>query len=108
MTWDHMGKGKGSRPELWKHKDPFDHERYIPYLRAKAQAAYRMEDWDLTFEEYCEFWTPAAWSQRGRGSLDLAMIRIDTTIGWTAYNCQIVTRREQLRRQLARKMGLPA
>lgn len=105
MSWN-LPKGKGSRPSLWLHKDPFDHERYIPFLRAKAQAAFRNEEWELTFEDYCYFWTPAAWNCRGRGSSDLAMIRINTDRGWSLENCQIVTRREQLLRQAAKRKYL--
>jgi hypothetical protein len=91
------------RPNKWKHKDPFDHERYIPYLRAKNQAVYRLEDWALSFGDFCSLWTPGAWSLRGRGSSDLAMIRLDTDKPWCLSNCQIATRKEQLARQLARQ-----
>ena len=96
-------KGKGTRPQDWMYPDPFDHERHIPFLRARAQAWFRDEDWELTFEDYCYFWTFEAWSCRGRGSSDLAMIRLDTEREWSVENCRIVTRREQLERQREKK-----
>lgn len=93
------------RPECWKYKDPNIHSRHEPYLRARAQWNYRGEDNDLTFEEWCEFWTDELWPQRGRGTNELTLTRKDPEKAWTKSNCEIVTRKEQLRRgALIRKL----
>jgi hypothetical protein len=81
-----------------KHQDPLLHMRYNPFLRSRAQAWYLLQDWTLTFEEYCGLWTVDHWYCRGRGISDLVMIREDVEKGWTKENCLIVTRKEQLSR----------
>lgn len=93
-------------PARWTYKDPFDHERHTPWLRAKAQAKYQGEEWNLSFEDYCYFWTEQAWSLRGRGPTDLVMIRLDTDKGWSVENCRITTRKEQVMRTVEKKARL--
>jgi hypothetical protein len=88
------------------HQDPFDHERYRPFLKARSQAWFRGEDWDLTFEDFCQLWTWDHWQMRGKGSSDFAMARIDCEKGWNLDNCEIVTRRQQLRRNNLKKRQL--
>ena len=93
------------RPRAWKYKDPFDHERHLPYLRSRSQCAYRGEEFELSFEDWCELWpTPELWRQRGRHSEDLTMTRIDPELPWNINNCVVMTRREQISRQNTRNM----
>jgi hypothetical protein len=81
-----------------KYLDLFDHARYVPFLRARAQAAFRKEDWLLTFEDWCSLWsTPELWAQRGRASESLALIRLDTDGPWDYANVQIMSRRQWLK-----------
>jgi hypothetical protein len=86
------------RPQTWKYKEPSIHYKHEPYLRARAQWNFRQEENDLTFEEWCEFWTEDLWPRRGRATYDLTLTRIDHEKPWTKSNCEIVERKEQLRR----------
>ena len=94
------GKGRrGPRPHVWKcGPDESKHEMYTPWMRAKAQANFRNEGWDMSFEEYHAMWEPF-WSQRGRGADDVCMSRKDYGKPWTVDNCMIVSRREHLKIQ---------
>ena len=88
-----------------KYQDPLLHMRYNPFLRSRAQAWYLLQDWDLSFEDYCTLWTVDHWYCRGRGISDLVMVRKDVEKGWNIENCEIVTRKEQLSRTRFRQHG---
>lgn len=89
---------------LRKNKDEFDHIRYEPYLRAKAQWNFRKEANDLTFAEWCELWPLELWAKRGRktmrshGEESYTLTRIDPNGSWTMSNVEVTTRTEQIRR----------
>ena len=85
------------RPETWVIKDRELRKRYVPFLRARAQANFRGEEWAMTFEEFCEKWGEF-WELRGRGSLDYSMTRSDPDGQWSMDNTEVLTRREQLQR----------
>ena len=85
------------RPGAWKYPNPFDHARHSPYLRAKAQCDFRKEEFLLSFEDWCAFWsTPELWKRRGRARTNLSLIRIDPEKPWHRDNCCIVERQTQL------------
>jgi len=92
-----------SRPNTWIIKDPALHKMYIPFLKAKAQTAYRVREglaegiWLLSFEDFVDAWGDL-WQFRGKSSLDYAMTREDFEKDWTRDNVIIVTRKEQLQR----------
>jgi len=88
----------GPRPTVWMHPDPDIHKKYTPYQRMKAQAHYRGEEFSLTFEQYCEFWTEDRWQCRGRGISDLCMSMRDLEKGWHYDNIEIILRRDQLKK----------
>ena len=83
-------------PHKWIHSDPFDHERYMPFLKARAQARFRNQEWSLSFEEFCAVWTREAWVKRGRDSQSLGMSRIDYNQGWHALNVCLRTRADMV------------
>lgn len=92
-----MTQPKGPvRPKRWKHTDPLVHRKYLPFLRARAQAHFRGEEFTLTFEEYCHLWQDHLWDQRGRHSDCLAMARENFTGPWSLDNCKIMSRRLQV------------
>lgn len=93
------------RPRAWKYKDPFDHERYIPYHKMRAQAHHRGEEFNLTFEDFCLLWNQDRWPQRGRANDSLCLIRIDDEHPWARSNCCIVPRINQLRIKARRQTG---
>ena len=87
--------GKRANPNNWKTgPDPITHDKYYAYLKHKAQAKYRGEAYDLTWEDWTEFWEGDRWFQRGRKGEDLCLRQIDQSLGWSRDNCEVVTRRE--------------
>lgn len=90
-------KGK-PRPNAWKIKDPNLHRKYMPFLKARAQANFRGETWLLTFEDWCVLWPDHLWDRRGRGSHQYALTRRDYFGPWDMNNAIVVTRKEQLQR----------
>ena len=91
-----------------KYKDFFDHALYIPFLRMKAQCNFRGEPIELTFEDWCSFWsTPDLWARRGRASTCLSLFRIDIEQPWTRDNCCLIDRATQLSISNKRSHGFP-
>lgn len=86
----------GPRLHARKYPDILDHDRHVAFLRARCQARYRGEEWDMTIEDWFDMWPREMWACRGRGYSDLCMIRVDIHEPWSKSNCQIVTRYEQL------------
>jgi hypothetical protein len=62
----------------------------------RSQAKFRDESWQLEWEEFVVLWTPELWNQRGKGSDDLTMTRIDNTKPWHKVNVKIVRRADHL------------
>jgi hypothetical protein len=73
-------------------------EYRMSWSRMKAQAKYRDEGWDLTWEQYQEIWADK-WHLKGRGREDLCLTRIDWTGPWSITNVSLVFRIEHLRKQ---------
>jgi hypothetical protein len=93
-----MGRSKGPAPYAWHYKDIVTHERHRSFLMSRSQANFRKEGWHMNLDEYCMLWTPELWAQRGRGSDQLCMVRIDPSKPWTLDNCKVVTRYWQIAR----------
>lgn len=93
------GPAVGPRPHTW-YSGPEErrHSMYMPWNRAKAQANFRKEAWDLTFEQFYEIWKDD-WEKRGRQADDLCMTREDPDGAWDIKNTVLVTRHEHLKRQ---------
>lgn len=85
------------KPRGFQYPDPIEHEQHIAWLRAKAQAAYRLEDWELTLGDFMRIWGRKKWLKRGRSSDSLAMARIDWTKPWSKDNVKIITREQQVK-----------
>ena len=103
-----MPRGGPGIPRLYArvNEDPFDHARYLPWLRMRAQANFREEPWDLSFKDFCRFWsTEAIWMQRGRGRDDLMLTREDPEAAWSLDNCVMMTRLDWSRKQNAKNRG---
>jgi hypothetical protein len=69
---------------------------------AKAQAVFRKEPWDLSFEDYCRVWQND-WHNRGRTPDSVCLTRRDEDIGWDFENVEIITRAEHFRRGAQRR-----
>jgi hypothetical protein len=91
-------RGK-ERPHTWLvGPDAYKHSMYIPFLKMRAQAKFRGEDFELQFEEFYTMWN-GNWHLRGRGTNDLVLARIDWEEGWDSANIHLITRNEQCQRQ---------
>lgn len=97
---------RGPRPHIWiTGPDPERHRRFVAWARARAQAHYRGEIWQLTFEEWEEAWGDL-WSRRGRGRDDLMLGRQDWHAPWRLNNVHVITRTEFFEKQSRRKQEL--
>jgi hypothetical protein len=96
LPW--RAKGKLS-PHVWKSgPDPVDHTLYVQCQRARAQANFRNEDWQITEQEFINIWRiDDRYKLRGRGLNSLCMIRVDTDLPWTIDNVEIISRVEHLK-----------
>lgn len=101
------GKPRGPEPQRWcTGPDPQRHDQYIAFLKSRAQAHFRGEQWELTFEQFEFLWNQdGAWLQRGRASDDLLMTRREFTEPWSQENCYIELRRTHLQRHCQLKKG---
>ncbi len=89
--------GTGSRPQVWvSGPDIVTHEKYVAFVKHRAQANFRKEPHDLTFEDWLSFWTVENWSNRGRKNTAVVLTRKDKTGPWSKDNCVIMTRLEHL------------
>jgi uncharacterized protein (DUF1684 family) len=93
-----MGRNKGKDPRYWIYQDPFDHVRHQAWHKARAQANFRNEGWEITIAEWFAIWPMDKWVLRGRGSNDLCMVRIDRDRPFSADNVKLVTRYWQITR----------
>lgn len=97
---------KRHHPQYWKSgPDYLDHQKYYAWLKHKAQAAYRGEEYSLTWRQWQKIWTNELWDQRGRAIDDVCLTRIDPEKSWNYKNCEIITRHQQFIRQGAAKRG---
>lgn len=84
------------RPEVWvTGPDPRKHDIYTAWAKSRAQAHFRCEGWELTFDEYYAMWDPH-WENRGRKPESMCMTRYDSSQPWNTKNARIVTRLEHL------------
>ena len=74
--------------------DPFSKEK-LAYARARCQARYRGEAYELGLDEFMELWSDY-WDEKGRGIDDMCMIRLDKSKPWRWDNVRMVTRRDYL------------
>jgi hypothetical protein len=82
----------------WKTgPNPLLHEKFECWHKARAQARFRGEPWDLTFEQWVEVWG-INWNLRGRGAHDLCMTRRDPSEPWNPANAILIERSEHCRR----------
>lgn len=103
-----LGKPRKIFPHNWiSGPDILTHEMYYAWQKHKAQANFRKEAHDLTWEDWLEIWhKPSEFLSRGRQPEDLTLTREDPMGAWTLSNCIVVTRLEQLRRAMAHKMAM--
>lgn len=102
MTMKTKGRpaGRMDTRTLELYPTPELRKKHRAFLVHQCQARFRNEPHDLTEQQYFEVWGDQ-WDQRGRRGDQLTMTRIDPDGAWTLDNVEIVTRKEQLQRNLA-------
>jgi hypothetical protein len=70
----------------------------LAYCRMRAQAKFRSESWDLSWEEFQQLWD-GQWHLRGREVMSLCLTRHNWSGPWNMDNTHVVTRLEHLRMQ---------
>lgn len=89
------GKGKKVNPDNWKTgTNPIRRDKYYAYLKHKSQAAFRGEEYYLTWEEWEGLWTDELWHKRGRKISNLCLTRPGLSGPWCISNVEIATRRK--------------
>lgn len=91
------GRPPGPRPDLQKYPGVLGRMR-IAWDRMKAQAKFRNEPWNLSWQDFQDLWE-GHWHNRGRSVDDLCLTRIDWTGTWELGNIELVTRKEHYSRQ---------
>jgi hypothetical protein len=88
----------GPRPHTWTYQDPIKHVQHTAWMRQRAQAHYRREEWELTLEQWILIWGEL-WHNRGRASTDYCLTRKDPELPWDTENTVCMVRREHLQRK---------
>lgn len=85
------------RPHLWvSGPDPRDHKIYKTWATSRAQAHFRNEQWDLTYEQYHALWDPH-WENRGKKGHNVCLSRRDPGLPWDTSNAYIASRSEVMK-----------
>ena len=91
-------QGRYSKPETWiTGPDPVRHDKYYAWLKHRAQAKYRGEEYSITWEQWETLWTDDLFLQRGRRSDSMCLTRFNFEGEWCVDNVHIVTRLEHLK-----------
>lgn len=94
------------RPEEWiSGPDPLKHEKYYAWLKHRAQARYRGEDYEIQWEDWEQLWSDDDFLRRGRHKNDLCLSRKDIKQAWSLHNCQVTTRDQHLKRNQEFRKG---
>lgn len=103
-----QGKPRKIFPDNWcTGPDMLTHEMYYAWLKHRSQANYRKEAYQLSWEDWLDLWAnPVDFQNRGRKPEDLTLTRIDDDGAWARDNVVVMTRLEQLRKAMARKMRI--
>ena len=73
-------------------------EQRLSWSRMKAQAKFRKEPWDLSWEDYNQIWDKK-WHLRGTEKGSYVLTKIDQSGVWHKDNVEVIPRLEQWRRQ---------
>ena len=88
----------GPRPNCWKVQGEIPHKQYLAFLQMRAQANYRKEEFNLTFEDFQKLWQ-YHWDKKGRATDDYCLTREDPEGPWDRDNAICILRVDHLRRQ---------
>ena len=89
-------KKKGPKWGAWKYSIPWQHDCHMAYLKHKAQANYRKEQYALTEQEWMSLWNEEMWNLRGRGKGNVRLTRINAQLPWCLSNVEFVVRKRNV------------
>jgi hypothetical protein len=92
-----VARPKGHFPSAWTY--PHDEEktrRHRGWSRAKAQAEFRGEVWQIKAHEWMAIWTEELYARRGRAPDELCLIRRDIEKPWHKDNIIMIVRRAHM------------
>lgn len=96
----------GPRPHARRYPDPVDHKLFVDCMRARAQAWYREETWELSEDEYISLWRQNNYYQhKGRHNDEYCLVRKDYKLPWRLDNVHVVTRLEHYQICSKEKIG---
>ncbi len=96
-------KGRRINPNNWiTGPNELRREKYYAWMKHRAQATFRDEDYDLSFEDWEKFWPDDLFLRRGRTKKSLVLTRLNFDQGWCVANCEISDRSEAIRRSTSR------
>jgi hypothetical protein len=82
--------------------------RHLAFVRHRAQCAFRGEEFELSLEDWCDFWPDEQlFARRGRAVDNLMMTRFDVEKSWNRDNCCLVTRLAHFNIKNKRHFGIP-
>ena len=107
MTETKPRKPRRLAPEKWiSGPDPHRHEMFTAWHKHRAQARFRGETYELTFEDFIQVWgSYTEFKCRGRTPDSLVLTRKIDSGAWSVTNCEIITRYEQLCRSAHLQVG---
>ena len=68
----------------------------LAFVRSRAQAKFRKEDWELTWEEYQNIWKDS-WHLR-QDTPPIVLTRIETDRSWCVNNVELTTQNRHIRK----------
>lgn len=84
----------------------WQNRRFIAWHRARSQARFRGEEWNLSYSEFCEFWPDEeTFARRGRGARCLSLTRYDPELPWDRHNVAQVQGSQMFLIRNARRYG---
>jgi hypothetical protein len=95
-------KGGGRvRGKVYPHLQTYpgiQREQRLSWNRMRAQAKFRNELWDISWEQFLDIWA-AHWHMRGRAVNSLCLTRVDWHGPWTVDNTKLVSRKAHVQMQ---------
>jgi len=88
---------KGPQQARWLITDPWHRQLRYKFLRARAQAKFWNQEWQLTWDQYLDLMRKH--TNHGRDMDAINLCRRDTDGAWSRDNCELILRRVVVKRQ---------
>ena len=96
LTTKSYGPGRRSDPSKWiTGDDPLTRDKYYAWLKHRAQAKHRKEDYSLTWEDWQTLWSDQDFLNRGRGMDNMCLFQITPGEGWHLNNTTVEIREKR-------------